>query len=141
MSQVLKNAAPVENRKAVPSPDCPFLICVDDALSVFGDSVKQAIYYYLETDHNLTKEMIPIQAEAFEDAIEAIFNEGAKMILHLVVKNSYNKAGLEPPPETYHISSLRKIRRRLSEVCSLKRKECPVRKCAYFDGDEEENIE
>lgn len=136
MSQVLKNVAHAEQKNAVPPSNCPFLSSVDDALSVFGDSVKQSIYYYLNTDHNLSKEMIPIKAEVFEDVMKLMFNEGANMILRLIVKNSYFKAGLEPPPETYQLSSLRKISRKLSEVCSSRGKECPMEKCVYFDEEE-----
>lgn len=133
MSQILKNAMHLEGKRAVPPSDCPFLNSVDDALCVFGDSVKQSIYFHLNRNHNLSREMIPIKAEAFEDAMKVMFGEGAKMILRLVMKNSYIDAGLEPPPETYHLSSLRKIRRKLSEPCSLRGKECHLEKCVYFN--------
>ena len=141
MSQALKNNAHIEGKRAVPLPDCPFLSCVDDALCVFGDSAKHAIYYYLDKDHNLAREMIPVKPELFEDVMKKIFGEGAKIILHLVVKYSYTKAGLEPPPpQEYHPSDLRKISSKLSEVYSSKRKECPVEKCVYFDEDREEKL-
>ena len=136
MSQALKSSKQPEMREAVPPPNCPFLNSVDDALSVFGDSVKQAIYYFLSTDHNLAKETIPIKAEVFEDAMELIFDEGAKTILRLVVGYSYIKAGLEPPPKTYHMASLRQIGRKSNTACLFKGKECPLMNCIYFDEEE-----
>jgi len=139
MNQNSNRTRHFNEKKAVPPSDCPFLNCIDDALSVFGDNVKQSIYYYLETDNDLPKEMLPIKAKLFEDTMQAMFKDGAKVILRLVVKNSYIKAGLEPPPETYKLSSLRKISGKFREACSLKRKKCHVKKCVYFD--EEEKIE
>lgn len=135
MSKVLKEAAYFEEKKVVLPKNCPFLNSIDEALSVLGDSAREAVYFYLESDHDLAKEMIPIRAQVFEDAMEMMFKDGAKMILRLVVKKSYIKAGLEPPPQTYHISSLQKIGRKSSKACWLRENKCHLRKCVYFDGE------
>ncbi len=136
MSQALKSAEHPEMKRAVPPPNCPFLNSVDDALSVFGDSAKQAIYYYLSKDFDLPREMIPVRAEVFEDVLKVIFLRGAKTILLLVAGYSFNRAGLEPPPETYHMNSLRQIGRKSNTACLFKGKECPLMNCIYFDEEE-----
>jgi hypothetical protein len=123
-------------RGATAPKECLFLSCVDNALTVFSDNVKQAIYYRLSKDHDLAKETIPLKVDIFENALIAIFGSGAKTILRLVVKNVYIEVGLKPPPRAYHISNLRKIRRRLNEMCKLKGTECSVANCIHFEGEE-----
>jgi len=55
--------------------------CVDEGLQVFGKSVKEVIYFYLERNFQLKKTEIPEKPETFCKAIISLFGEdGAKLI-------------------------------------------------------------
>jgi hypothetical protein len=55
--------------------------CTDESLQVFGESVKHAIYFYLERDFQLKKTEIPENPATFCKAITSLFGEdGAKSI-------------------------------------------------------------
>ena len=53
---------------------------IDDVLSAFGNTNKQAVYRHLENRCGLKKEEIPFKIEAFANAIEQIFGSNAKLI-------------------------------------------------------------
>ena len=53
---------------------------VDESLSSFGHSGKQAIYFQLENAFKIKKQEIPCKIEDFADAIEQVFGVGAKLI-------------------------------------------------------------
>jgi len=67
------------------------LEAVDDTLSSFGDSAKQAIYAYLEERFKIQKQEIPNKIDEFTSAIEKIFGCGAKLIEIQIMKHLYKK--------------------------------------------------
>ncbi|MDH5451567.1 MAG: hypothetical protein OEX77_11870 [Candidatus Bathyarchaeota archaeon] len=69
------------------------LEAVDAALSLLGDSSKQAIYFYLEQNFTLKKQDIPNKIEEFTRAIEEIFGHGAKILEIEIIKHLYVKVG------------------------------------------------
>lgn len=50
---------------------------IDEALSIVGEKSKNSIYYYLESEHGLTKEKIPCDLRRFHEALRALFGVGA----------------------------------------------------------------
>ena len=69
------------------------LDAVDAALSSFGDSSKQAIYFYLEKNFTVKKQEIPNKVEEFANAIEEMFGYGAKILEIEIMKQLYVKIG------------------------------------------------
>jgi hypothetical protein len=80
-----------------PQRSCDFkellLDAVDAALSSFGDSSKQAIYFYLERNFTVKKQEIPNKVEEFANAIEEMFGYGAKILEIEIMKHLYVKIG------------------------------------------------
>ena len=69
------------------------LEAIDDTLSSFGNSAKQAIYAYLEKRFKIQKQDIPNKIDEFTSAIEKIFGCGAKLIEIQIMKRLYGKVG------------------------------------------------
>jgi len=69
------------------------LEAVDEGLSSLGDSPKQAIYFYLEKTFKINKQEIPYKIEEFAEALEKIFELGAKFLEILIIKCLYNRVG------------------------------------------------
>jgi hypothetical protein len=69
---------------------------VEESLSCFGNSVKQAIFFHLETSFQIDKEDIATNLAEFKDALERIFGHGATCIEKLITKRVYEKVGLDP---------------------------------------------
>ena len=69
------------------------LEAVDAALSLLGDSSKQAIYFYLEKNFNIEKQDIPNKIEEFTNAIEEILGHGAKVLEIEIMKHLFAKIG------------------------------------------------
>jgi hypothetical protein len=111
-----------------------FLRCVDEALNVFGENVRQTIYFYLNRNYYLARDMIPMRVNVLEEALEAIFSEGARAILRLIIKNVYSKVGLNCPPRMYHLTNLRNIKGKLSEICRMQGVDCTLTDCIRFEG-------
>lgn len=66
---------------------------IDEGLSSLGDSAKQAIYFYLENAFSIRKQDIPNEIEAFTNALEKIFGQGAKILEIKMMKHLYMKVG------------------------------------------------
>jgi ribosomal protein L23 len=62
------------------------LEAVDEAFAVLGESVKTAIYFHLEHKFFIAKQEIPHRIDDFSDALERIFNVGARNLEILVMK-------------------------------------------------------
>ena len=69
--------------------DVAILEAIDESLSSFGDSVKQAIYDQLEKQYHLRKREIPSKIEDFVTAIEGIFGVGARLIEMKILEALY----------------------------------------------------
>ncbi len=70
------------------------LEAVDEALSTFGESCKQAIYHYAETRHQTKREEICNKTEAFDNALKDLFGTGAELISQSTAKSIYERLGL-----------------------------------------------
>ena len=64
---------------------------IDEGLSAFGNTIKQAIYSQLENKYSIRKEEIHFKIEAFTNAIEFTFGQGAKLIEIKIVKKLHGK--------------------------------------------------
>jgi len=69
------------------------LEAVDEALSLLGDSSKEAIYFYLEKTFDINRQDIPYKIEEFANAIEKVFGLGAKFLEIQIIKRFYEKVG------------------------------------------------
>jgi len=70
-----------------------FLEAVDEGLAYLGESTSRTIYYHLERDFNIKKQDIPRKIEAFADAIEKIFGDGAGLLEIEIMKKLHEKVG------------------------------------------------
>ena len=71
------------------------LEAVDEQLTSLGESSKQALYFHLERGFNIKKHEIPMKTEAFADAMERIFGQGADYLEILIMRKLHSKIGLE----------------------------------------------
>ena len=67
---------------------------VDEGLTSLGESAGQAIYYHLERIFGIRKEEIPCNVEAFAEAMEKIFGQGANFLEILIMKKLHEKVRL-----------------------------------------------
>jgi hypothetical protein len=74
--------------------DRVLLSAIDEALSSLGESVRQSIYFHIESKFNVPRNRIPENLEEFQEALEKIFGTGARFIEILIMKNLYSKVGL-----------------------------------------------
>lgn len=70
------------------------LEAVDEGLSSLGESSKQAIYFHLAKSFNVKRNAIPLEIEAFAEAIEKIFGLGANFLEVLIMKRLHEKTGV-----------------------------------------------
>ncbi len=70
------------------------LEAVDEQLTSLGESSKQALYFHLEKGFNIKKQEIPKKTEAFADAMEKIFGQGADYLEILIMKRLHSKMGV-----------------------------------------------
>lgn len=70
------------------------LEAVDEQLGSLGESSKQALYFHLEKGFNIKRHEIPKKTEAFVDAMEKIFGQGADYLEILIMKRLHSKIGL-----------------------------------------------
>ena len=70
------------------------LEAVDEGLSSLGESSKVAVYFHLQKNFNVRKEEIPCNVEAFAEAMEKIFGQGATFLEILIMKRLHEKVRL-----------------------------------------------
>lgn len=75
------------------------LNCVDSSLEIFGESVKEAIYFHVEKEFHLEKSKILEQPQIFSKALFSIFGEGARVIEVTIVQRIRQRFGLEIRPK------------------------------------------
>ena len=66
---------------------------VDDALTNLGESVKQAIYFYIEKQFHVPRNNVSENLKDFQFGLERIFGVGARFIEILIMKNLHSKIG------------------------------------------------
>ena len=64
---------------------------MDEAFSTLGESVKTTIYFHLEHKFMIAKQDIPYRLDDFSDALERIFNVGARNLEILIMKKLHEK--------------------------------------------------
>jgi hypothetical protein len=69
--------------------DSTILEAVDESLDSFGESVKQVVYYQLESSYHVRKQDIPRKIEEFVTAVEGIFGVGARLIEMRILEALY----------------------------------------------------
>lgn len=67
------------------------LEAVDEGLSSLGESSKLAVYFHLQENFDVKKEEISRNVEAFADAMEKIFGQGANYLEILIMKRLHEK--------------------------------------------------
>ena len=66
---------------------------VDEGLSAFGESARQAVYAGLENAFGIRKDDIPRKVDEFSDALAKIFGDSARLLEIQIMKNLYRKVG------------------------------------------------
>ena len=68
------------------STDNEIIQCIDRGLSVYGPSIKHAVYWQMMIDHNLRLNDIPLDVQAFSKSLEAILKAGAVLAERAIAK-------------------------------------------------------
>ena len=74
--------------------DSVLLEAIDEALSVYGESTKSALYEYLTKAFRLPKRRIPTRIDEFSRALEELFGSGSKSLEILVMMNLHSRIGV-----------------------------------------------
>ncbi|MEM1539197.1 MAG: hypothetical protein QXW82_06050 [Candidatus Bathyarchaeia archaeon] len=69
------------------------LKALDEALSALGTSIKDALFFHLETAFGIKKETICHDPKRLSDGLEKIFGLGAKFLENLILDYVCNKTG------------------------------------------------
>ena len=69
------------------------LTAIDEALISLGESVKQSIYFHMESKFCVPRQEIPDNLNQFQAGLEKIFGAGARFIEILIMKNLHAKIG------------------------------------------------
>ena len=71
------------------------LEAIDEALLLFGLSVRDVTYYYCESRYGAKREEIPLKLSCFIDCLHEIYGLAAKMIEAQIVKQLEAKLGIK----------------------------------------------
>ena len=69
------------------------LTAIDEALTSLGESVRQSIYFHIESKFCVPRQDIPDNLNQFQEGLEKIFGAGARFIEILIMKNLHAKIG------------------------------------------------
>lgn len=72
------------------------LSAIDTTFQSLGESCRQAIYFYLETTFRVEREKIPDKIAEFDNAIRAIFKEGAVLLERSILNKLCEKLDIKP---------------------------------------------
>jgi hypothetical protein len=78
-----------ERKTAENQLDMEILEAIDISLASFGESVKQVVYFQLQTNHHVEKQDIPSKIEEFTLTVEEIFGAGAILIEMKIMETLY----------------------------------------------------
>ncbi len=70
------------------------LEAIDESLASLGENVKTAVYFYLETSFKIERQEIPERIAEFSDALDRIFNLGARHLELLFMRTLHSKIKL-----------------------------------------------
>lgn len=76
------------------------LSAIDATFQSLGESCRRAIYFYLETTFRVEREKIPDKIAEFDDAIRAIFKEGAVLLERSILNKLCEKLDIKPENES-----------------------------------------
>jgi hypothetical protein len=96
------------------------LEAVDEQLTSLGESSKQALYFHLERGFNIKKQEIPQKTEAFVDAMEKIFGQGADYLEILIMKRLHSKIGLDVRLSTPNLTFIEYVEAAKRRYCQDK---------------------
>jgi len=83
-----------DSRKVSERFDSAVLEAVDYGLAVLGETVRQAIYSYVEMKYQVEREEIPEKLDVFRKASDGLFGAGAKVVEKLIARRLYSRLGL-----------------------------------------------
>jgi type III secretion system FlhB-like substrate exporter len=85
---------------------------VDEILSIFGNNVKESIYYFMERNYGLNRRDIASNLEKFHESLRLIFGIGAGTIEKQIIKRLQEKAKVHIPldSDTSFVEAVKKIR-------------------------------
>ena len=75
--------------------DEAFVKAVDFAFSSLGKSCQLALYFHLKTIFHVERADIPNKVEQFDDALNAIFRDGAVFLERLILEKLCEELGVE----------------------------------------------
>lgn len=84
---------------------------VDCGLLILGENARKAIYFHLEKDYSLNKEMIPENMEAFVNGLEHIFGVGSTVIERSILEHLCSKLGVNCEKDCRFIDSLNNMKK------------------------------
>jgi len=87
------------------------LEAVDETLGTLGESVKEALYFHLETKFSVNKQTICKDPSAFSDGLERIFGIGSKFIERAIIGCICKKIKYEPNLESENQSFAENIQK------------------------------
>jgi len=61
------------------------LACIDEGMSLLGESGMKAVYWQMEKNFGLKHEEIPIRPEDFTSTLDMLFGSGAAVIRKMIV--------------------------------------------------------
>ena len=77
--------------QALASEEDRILECIDEGIDVFGKSVKDVIYWRLQTIHNLERKNIPRKPDLFSESLRTFFGERSLSVEQSIVTVLINK--------------------------------------------------
>jgi hypothetical protein len=84
----------LDNKKADSSKanfDSLLIEAVDSTFSMLGDSNKQALYFLLKNTFDVSREAMPHHIEAFVNALEKVFGQGALLLEAKIIETLQRK--------------------------------------------------
>jgi hypothetical protein len=85
------------------------LNAIDEALNSLGESVKQSIYFHIETKFSVSRNEIPESLQEFQGGLEKIFGSGAQFIEILIMKNLHARVGIPLRIESKQLEFLKYV--------------------------------
>ncbi|MBI2183324.1 MAG: hypothetical protein HYU39_00030 [Thaumarchaeota archaeon] len=77
------------------------LQCVDHALSLLGESGRDAVYFYIERSFGLKKHDIPTKPQELIDALDRIFGGGATVLEQVMLREVKGIANLDVNAQSF----------------------------------------
>ena len=101
------------------------LEAIDESLSSLGDKSKDLIYFHLEQNLSIDRANLPTNIEAFANALEEIFGNGAKFLEFLIMKKFNQKIGcifkLEEDETSFYVTAATDFSKKIIELLALEK--------------------